>query len=155
MCENSFVTVCLGYKPRIRILPCGVTTFLIWLGEFVPERSWVGKWFMVEPSKQYYTVFHGPLMENSGPQLWGDLFGKKREGTNVLLGSSGTCLIIVQLTPPSCQSTKLPLPGSHTSQLFMLLLMRTCLPSCLQSEKFMALQSVSFNGGVVEIGTSV
>ena len=83
-------------------------------------------------------VVNGVPRPTHGEQ-WSDLFGKKREGTNVLLGSSGTCLIIVQLTPPSRQSTKLPLPGSHTSQLLMLLMMRTCLQSCLQGEKFMAL----------------
>lgn len=59
----------------------------------------------------------------------------------------------LQLTSPSCQSTKLPVPGWHTSQLFMLLLIRICLPSSFQSEKFMALKFVSFKGGVVDIGT--
>ena len=48
--------------------------------------------------------------------------------------------------------TKLPGPGWHTSQLLMLLLIRTCLPSCFQCEKFMASLSVSFNGGVMKIG---
>ena len=66
-----------------------------------------------------------------------------------MLHVSVTRLTIWQLILPSCQFTKLPVPGSHTSQLFILLLIRTRLPSC-----FPALKSVSFNGGVVEMGTS-
>ena len=71
-----------------------------------------------------------------------------------MLHVSVTRLTIWQLILPSCQFTKLPVPGSHTSQLFMLLLIRTRLPSCFHSEKLTALKSVSFNGGVVEMGTS-
>ena len=71
-----------------------------------------------------------------------------------MLHVSVMCSTIWQLILPSCQFTKLPFPGSHTSQLFMLLLIRTRLPSCFHSEKLRALKSVSFKGGVVEMCTS-